>query len=191
MNLPYRLILASNSPRRKELLTRLNLKFEVRPVDVVEDYPDSLDIQDIPVFLSQKKANAFPLKEGELVITADTIVALNGDVLGKPSNTQSALIMLNKLSGTTHDVISGVTLRTTKRDIAFHDITQVTFKSLSDQEIEYYVEKCYPFDKAGAYGIQDWIGMIGIIKMNGSYYNVMGLPTHLVYQHLLELSNQS
>ncbi len=183
----YKIVLASNSPRRKELLSRIDIPFEVRVLDGIdESYPASLPTKQIASYISQKKANSYQLTMGddELVITADTIVVLGREIMGKPKDVASARQMLHKLSGKTHQVITGVTLTSKQRQISFSVETDVTFKMLSDEEINYYIDRYHPFDKAGAYGIQEWIGHVGVTGMNGSYFNVMGLPVQRIYEAL-------
>ena len=184
---PYHIILASNSPRRKELLSGLDIPFDVRVIDGIdESYPDDLPTPGIAQYISQKKAAAYRLSmaSDELVITADTIVVLGTHVMGKPHDAAEAQAMLRELSGRTHQVITGVTLTTTDRQTSFSVITDVTFKAFTDDEINYYVSNYRPFDKAGAYGIQEWIGHIGVTALNGSYFNVMGLPVQRIYEAL-------
>jgi septum formation protein len=184
---PYHIILASNSPRRKELLAGLDIPFDVRVIDGIdESYPDDLATHGIAQYISQKKAAAYRLSmaSDELVITADTIVVLGTHVMGKPHDAAEAQAMLRELSGRTHQVITGVTLTTTDRQTSFSVITDVTFKAFTDDEINYYVSNYRPFDKAGAYGIQEWIGHIGVTALNGSYFNVMGLPVQRIYEAL-------
>ncbi|MCH5308016.1 MAG: septum formation protein Maf [Prevotella sp.] len=184
---PYHIILASNSPRRKELLAGLDVAFEIRVLnDIDESYPVNLPTQEIAEYISKKKAEAYrhSMTADELVITADTIVVLGDEVMGKPRNEADACRMLRKLSGQTHQVMTGVTLTTLQRQQSFTVITDVTFKQLSDEEIQYYVCKYKPMDKAGSYGIQEWIGYIGVTALNGSYFNVMGLPVQRIYEAL-------
>ena len=188
----YKIILASNSPRRKELLAGIDIPFEVRVINGIdESYPDTLPTKDIAEYISKKKSAAYrqAMASDELVITADTIVVLGSQVMGKPKDADEACSMLRQLSGQTHQVITGVTLTTTERQISFSVETNVTFKVLSDEEIEYYVSHYRPFDKAGAYGIQEWIGHIGVTGMSGSYFNVMGLPVQRIYEALKTLQN--
>jgi len=185
--LPYKIILASNSPRRKELLAGLDVDFSVRVIpDIDESYPAELPTAHIAEYISKKKAHAYQqqMATDELVITADTVVILGQQVMGKPKDADEACDMLRQLSGQTHQVITGVTLTTTERTMSFSVETDVTFKTLSDDEISYYVEKYRPFDKAGAYGIQEWIGHIGVTALKGSFYNVMGLPVQRIYEAL-------
>jgi len=185
----YKVILASQSPRRKKLLKDLGLNFEILPVDVDESYPSHLKAQEIALYLSQLKANAFDfdkLCENCLIITADTIVWQDEQVLPKPKNEEDAILILNLLSGKSHEVITGVTIRTKEKMHSFYSNTKVYFKHLSAEEIEYYIANYQPFDKAGAYGIQEWIGYIGIEKIEGSYFNVVGLPVQRLYSELLK-----
>lgn len=181
------IILASNSPRRKELLAGLDVDFEVRVLDGIdESYPAELPVEDIAEYISRKKAVAYreTMGDDELVITADTVVVLGRQVMGKPKDDADACRMLQLLSGQVHQVITGVTLTTRERQRSFSVKTDVTFKELSEQEINYYVSRYHPLDKAGAYGIQEWIGHIGVTGLNGSYYNVMGLPVQRIYEVL-------
>ncbi len=183
----YRIILASNSPRRKELLAGLDLDFEVRIIkDIDESYPHDLPTKQIAEYISKKKAAAYlaTMAEDELVITADTIVVLGREVLGKPKNEADACRMLHELRGKTHQVITGVTLTTRDKQVSFSVETDVTFKVFTEEEIDYYVKRYQPMDKAGAYGIQEWIGYIGVTALNGSYFNVMGLPVQRIYEAL-------
>lgn len=184
-----KIVLASKSPRRQELLRGLGVDFELRTKDVEEDFPDHLQGGEIAMYLANKKANAFlsDLTSDELVITADTIVWVAGQVLNKAADKAEAQAMLRLLSGKTHEVITGVCLSTTDRRIAFTDVTEVTFAELSDDEIDFYIDHYKPFDKAGAYGVQEFIGYIGVTALKGSYYNVMGLPIQRVYQELKEI----
>jgi septum formation protein len=185
MNFPYQIILASNSPRRKELLGGLgfNFKIEVYPVD--ESFDQDINPQEVAEFLAKKKSFAFrDLKQNELVITADTTVVLDGQILGKPKDREEAIHMICELSGKKHEVISGVCLRTIEQHESFSEVTTVEFDDLKLNEIEYYVDHYKPFDKAGAYGIQEWIGQVGITSIQGDYYNVVGLPLHQLYTKL-------
>ena len=187
----YKIILASNSPRRKELLAGIDVPFEVRVIDGIdESYPDTLPTKDIAEYIAKKKATAYreTMAGDELVITADTIVVLGSQVMGKPHDAYEACSMLRQLSGQTHQVITGVTLTTKERQMSFSVETDVTFKNLSDEEIDYYVTNYQPFDKAGSYGIQEWIGHIGVTGMSGSYFNVMGLPVQRIYEALKTFS---
>ena len=185
----YRLILASRSPRRKQLMDELGLKFEVIVRDYEEQYPKDLKGEEIALFLANGKAGLFrsELNDNEIVITADTIVWCRQKVLGKPVDKKDANKMIRELSGTTHEVITGVVLLSKNGERAFSETTRVTFDKLTDEEIEYYIEKCRPFDKAGAYGIQEWIGIAGCSRVEGSYFNVVGLPVHRLYRELLDL----
>jgi septum formation protein len=185
----YKIILASNSPRRKELLAGIDVDFEVRVIqDIDESYPADIPTKDIAEYISRKKAAVYQTRmaDDELIITADTIVVLDSEVMGKPHDEADASRMLHELSGRTHQVITGVTLTTTTRQQSFSVETDVTFKTLSDEEINYYVQRYKPFDKAGAYGIQEWIGHIGVTGLQGSYFNVMGLPVQRIYEALRE-----
>ena len=185
-----KIVLASNSPRRRELLGALEVDFEVRTLDGIEEsYPQGLTMTGIPEHISSRKAMAYALADDELLITADTIVYLDGEVLGKPANAKDACAMLRKLSGKTHQVITGVTLRTVDRSHTFSCVTEVTFAQLAEEQIKHYVDNYAPFDKAGAYGIQEWIGYVGVTKINGSYYNVMGLPVQRLNQELTAFMN--
>ena len=189
LKLDYHIILASNSPRRRELLSGLGLDYEVRTLPGIdESYPDTLQGEEIPVYISSKKASAYldALKDNELLITADTIVWLDGRVLGKPADEDEACQMLRDLSGKTHQVITGVTLATTTFQKSFASVSQVTFASLTEEEISYYVTHYHPMDKAGSYGVQEWIGFIGVERIEGSYFNVMGLPVQRLYRELKE-----
>ena len=186
----HRLILASASPRRRELLADCDLDFVLaEKFECEECYPADLAAEKVAEYLSQLKSNAYPhtLGEGDILLTADTVVILGDKILGKPHSKVEAIEMISTLSGATHKVVTGVTLRTTKRTISFSAESLVSFRSLDTEEISYYVEKYRPMDKAGAYGIQEWIGYIGIEGIEGSFYNVMGLPTQRLYQALKEL----
>lgn len=186
----YRIFLASNSPRRKELLSGLGIPFEVRVNgDIDESYPSDLPPEAIPLHISRKKATAYlqTMSADELIITADTVVVASGEILGKPVDASDAHRMLRLLSGTTHQVITGVCLTTTDHQVAFSVTTDVTFKDLSDEEIHYYIDHYRPYDKAGAYGIQEWIGYIGVTGLHGSYFNVMGLPIQRIYEELRKM----
>lgn len=182
----YNYILSSKSPRRQELLRSLGVDFQVILKEIEEDYPEVLYKEQIPVFLAKLKAKHFlnDLKENDLLITADTIVWFNDEVLGKPENETEAIKTLQKLSGHEHQVISGVCLTSVQKQKSFYSVTNVQFKQLSLNEIEYYVSEFKPFDKAGAYGIQEWIGYIGITHIEGSFYNVMGLPIQQLYTEI-------
>lgn len=183
----YHIILASNSPRRRELLAGLGLDFEVRTLPGIdESYPDSLEGSHIPLYIARKKAEAYRtyLHKDELMITADTIVWLDRRVLGKPRDEAEAVQMLRDMSGRTHEVYTGVCLTSSARQRSFTVGTRVRFAQLCDEEIQYYVSHFHPLDKAGAYGVQEWIGYVGVEYIEGSYYNVMGLPMQRLYQEL-------
>ncbi len=183
----YKIILASASPRRRELMSGLDVVFEVRTLpDVDESFPDSLQGGEIPLYISQKKAAAYRefMAPDELVITADTIVWLDGKALGKPADEDDARKMLRHMSGKTHNVYTGVTITTATASVSFTACSNVTFASLGDEEIDYYLSKYRPMDKAGSYGVQEWIGYIGIENIEGSYFNVMGVPVQRLYNEL-------
>ncbi|MDL2244223.1 Maf-like protein [Parabacteroides sp. OttesenSCG-928-J18] len=183
----YKIILASNSPRRKELLGGLNLDFEVRIIpDIDESYPEEMPVEAITGYVAQKKAEAYlpTLAGDELLITADTIVSLGGTILGKPADREDAIRMLGELSGRQHEVITGVCVYTRKKQLTFSVTSTVRFGTLTEEEITYYVDNYRPYDKAGAYGIQEWIGYIAVEAIQGSFYNVMGLPIQRLYQEL-------
>lgn len=181
-----KIILASKSPRRQELLKGLGLNFEVRTKDIEETYSADLRAEDVPVFLSEKKANEFlhELKSGEIIITSDTIVIHQGKILEKPKSKEEAHEMLRRLADSEHIVVTGVCIQSLEKKIVFSDLTLVEFSALTDEEIDFYIENYKPFDKAGSYGAQDWIGFVAIKKLTGSYFNVMGLPVHRVYAEL-------
>ena len=186
----HRLILASASPRRRELLADCDLDFVLaEKFECEECYPADLEAEKVAEYLSQLKSNAYPrpLCEGDILLTADTVVILGDKILGKPHSEAEAVEMISSLSGATHKVVTGVTLRTPSQTISFSAESLVSFRALDSEEISYYVEKYRPMDKAGAYGIQEWIGYIGIEGIEGSFYNVMGLPTQRLYQALKEL----
>lgn len=183
----YEIVLASNSPRRKELLQRMGVNFKVRTLfGIDESYPDSLRGEDIVCYISRNKAKAYQssMAPNELLITADTIVYVDGEVMGKPKNAEQAKEMLHKLSGKTNQVITGVTIVTAKRTENFGVTSQVKFTNITDEEINFYVDNYLPFDKAGAYGIQEWIGIVAVEEIKGSYFNVVGLPVQRLYQKL-------
>lgn len=183
-----KIILASNSPRRRELLKGLDVDFGVEVIKGIEEaYPNNLPVEQIPQYIAREKASAYNVKDNEVLLTADTIVVLNGEIMGKPHDHADARRMLHELSGHTHHVITGVCLTTTKKQKVFAETTAVTFRELSDSEIDYYIDKYRPFDKAGAYGIQEWIGYVGVSRIEGSFYNVMGLPVERVYEELKAL----
>lgn len=191
----YSVVLASNSPRRKELLSGLGVNFSVKTLpDVDESFPDTLKGEEIPLFIARKKADAYKVlfssvtsnevEEPLLVITADTIVWLEDEVLGKPANATEARAMLSKLSGKKHQVITGVCLTTASWQKSFAAVSEVQFSSLTEEEMDYYIQNYCPYDKAGAYGVQEWIGFIGVESIKGSYFNVMGLPIQRLYREL-------
>lgn len=182
------IILASKSPRRQELLRLMDIDFRIVLKDVDESYPDHLSPEEIAVYIAEKKAKAFDESvNDEIVLTADTIVSIDGHILGKPETTDHAAEMLSMLSGKVHRVITGVCLLYKHQYNLFYDVSEVFFRKLTEQEIRFYVDKYQPLDKAGAYGIQEWIGLIGIERINGSYTNVVGLPTEKLYQQLMRL----
>jgi septum formation protein len=182
----YHIILASQSPRRQELLRGLNISFEVKVIEVEETYPKGLVGVDIPMYLSEKKANAFNglMDENTMMITADTIVWHEGKVFGKPTDRKNATAMLKALSGKTHQVITGVCISTLQKRKVFSVISEVRFASLNSSEIDYYLDNYQPYDKAGSYGVQEWIGFVGVEFIEGSYFNVMGLPIQRLYNEL-------
>jgi septum formation protein len=182
----YEIILASKSPRRQQLLTDLGIKFRVQPMDIPEIFPEGLGMTEVPVYLAELKAEAFRpfLENHQLIITADTIVWLDGEVLNKPADYADGFRMLRNLSGKKHQVVTGVCLLSPEKKVSFYASTDVWFKELSDEEIHHYLEHYKPYDKAGAYGIQEWIGYIGIYHIEGSFFNVMGLPVQSLYEHL-------
>ncbi len=192
MNFHRPLILGSNSPRRKQILTDAGYSFTVRVSDADESFSPHLSKTEIPEFLAYQKALVLQpgLKEQEVLITSDTIVYNKGLVLNKPADHQEAFEMIKSLSGVTHEVVTGVSICDKEKTVLFHDIAEVTFRTLKDNEINYYIENFKPYDKAGAYGIQEWIGMIGIARFNGSFYTVMGLPIHRVYEELGKFSSE-
>ncbi|MBR1720032.1 MAG: septum formation protein Maf [Phocaeicola sp.] len=186
----YRIILASNSPRRKELLAGLGIPFEVKTLPGIDEaYPDTLNPSEVAEYISREKANAYAdrMEDDELLITADTIVVSGDEIMGKPENSADACRMLHRLSGTVHQVYTGVTLTTLNMQRSFTAATDVRFAKLTDEEVNYYVETFRPFDKAGAYGIQEWIGYVGVESIHGSYFNVMGLPIQRLYQELKKI----
>ena len=188
----YNVVLASNSPRRKELLGDLGIEFQVRTIKGIdESYPDDLPVLEIAEYISRKKAHAYraEMHPDELIITADTVVILGDEVLGKPKDADDACRMLRELSGKTHKVVTGVTIVTTDATRSFSAVSDVEFAELSDEDINYYVDNYRPLDKAGAYGIQEWIGCMGVRNINGSFYNVMGLPLHRLYTELNTMLN--
>lgn len=183
-----KLLLASQSPRRKELLTSLGFEFEVVKIDCEEILPGDIKIGEAAAYLSELKAEAFrELTTDEVLLTADTVVAAEGQILGKPKDENEARQMLRTLSGKTHQVYTGISIKTIDKTYTETDVADVEFDEITDDEIEYYIQNYKPFDKAGSYGIQEWLGMAKIRKMNGSFYTIMGLPTHLVYKILNEI----
>lgn len=183
----HKIILASGSPRRQQFLKELEIDFEIKLKEIEEIYPDHLQAEEITDFLAKLKASAFEneLKDNEVLITSDTIVWLDNKALGKPIDASHALRMLTEMSGKTHKVITSVCIKSTKKEVVFHEETLVTFTDLSLDEIEFYLKNYKPFDKAGSYGIQEWIGLVAIEKIEGSYANVVGLPTHKLYKELM------
>jgi septum formation protein len=184
-----RIILASGSPRRQQFLKELDVDFEIQLKDIEEIYPSHLKAEEITNFLAKLKASAFidDLQQNDILITSDTIVWLNDKALGKPKDYDDAFEMLTEMSGTTHKVITSVCIKTTDKEIVFYEETLVTFTKLSSDEIKYYLDNYKPYDKAGSYGIQEWIGLVTITKIEGSYANVVGLPTHRLYEELTKL----
>lgn len=184
-NASMRIILASKSPRRRELLAGLGFDFKVEVIDGInEDYPRHLRMEEIPQFIAKEKAAVCKIMQDDVLLTADTIVVLDNIIMGKPKNKAEACRMLQLLSGRTHHVITGVCITTMETQTTFSETTAVTFRELSEAEINYYVTHYQPYDKAGAYGIQEWIGYVGVTKIDGSFYNVMGLPVEKVYEIL-------
>lgn len=185
---PFQIILGSASPRRQELLKSLGFEFLIKPTHADETFPADLKAQEIPIYLAEKKADAYPeeLKENEILITSDTIVWCDGKVLNKPVNFVEGKKMLETLSGKMHEVFTAVCLKSGNKQTTFYDVSKVYFKKLKIEEIEYYLTNFSPYDKAGGYGVQDWIGYIGIDKIEGSFYNVMGLPVKELYEELIK-----
>lgn len=183
----HKIILASGSPRRQQFLKELEIDFEIKLKEIEEIYPDHLKAEEITNFLAKLKASAFEneLQDNEVLITSDTIVWFDNKALGKPIDASHAVRMLTEMSGKTHKVITSVCIKSTKKEVVFHDETLVTFTDLSLDEIEFYLKNYKPFDKAGSYGIQEWIGLVAIEKIKGSYANVVGLPTHKLYKELM------
>lgn len=183
---PFKIILASKSPRRQELLWNLGIEFRLLVPGTDESYPDEVPVRMVPAYLSEKKANeaAVFMKADELVIAADTVVLFENRIIGKPADTEEAKQMLQWLSGSMHEVITGVTLKTQEKQVTFSELTKVYFRKLTSEMIEFYVNKFQPLDKAGAYGVQDWIGYVGVEKINGCFYNVMGLPVSRLVKEL-------
>ncbi|MCF8233269.1 MAG: Maf family nucleotide pyrophosphatase [Bacteroidales bacterium] len=182
----YEIILVSKSPRRRNLLKALGLKFSTDAVDLDESIPANMPTEKAALFLAEKKASTYQIKNNQLIITADTIVCLGDEVLGKPAGRKEAQQMLRKLSGNVHDVITGVCIKTSEKQFLFSSTTEVHFKELCEKEISHYIDVYKPYDKAGSYGIQEWIGYIGIDYIKGSFYNVMGLPVQKLYKELLK-----
>lgn len=186
----YNIILASGSPRRQQFLKELDLDFEIRLKEVEEIYPETLKASQITDYLAELKASALieTLSDNDILITSDTIVWLNDKALGKPKDYNDGFEMIKSLSGNTHEVITSVCIKTVAKSYTFNEVTKVTFNKLTDDEIRYYLDNYKPFDKAGAYGIQEWIGLIAITKIEGSYANVVGMPVDKVYQHLIKFT---
>ncbi|TXI69468.1 MAG: septum formation protein Maf [Flavobacterium sp.] len=182
------IILASGSPRRQQFFKEMDLHYTIRLKEIEEIYPEHLQAEEITNFLAELKASTFEneLKENDVLVTSDTIVWLNGKALGKPKDYDDAFQMLQQLANQTHEVITSVCLKSIEKTEVFHCVTKVTFANLSDEAIKYYLDNYQPFDKAGSYGIQDWIGLIGISKIEGSYTNVVGLPTEMLFQKLMQ-----
>ena len=183
-----KIVLSSNSPRRKELLGELGIDFEVRVIEGIDEtYPKELSVEEVPQYIAREKARVYIVGKDEVLLTADTVVVLGNEIMGKPHDEADAMRMLRQLSGKTHQVITGVCLKTSDKQVTFADVTDVSFADLTDEEIKYYVDNFRPLDKAGAYGIQEWIGLAGVTGINGSYFNVVGLPVHRVYAELKKL----
>ena len=189
MNLKFPLILASKSPRRQELLRQAGFSFQVQSKETDESFSADMPAEKVARYLAEKKAAAFKEElNNEILLTADTTVLIDGQVLNKPANREEAQSMLRKLSGRSHQVVSGACLLHKEEVSSFDDVTEVFFREISEQEIAYYIDSYQPYDKAGAYGIQEWIGLVAVEKIIGSFYTVMGLPVHEVYRHLKEYS---
>jgi septum formation protein maf len=183
-----KIVLSSNSPRRKELLGELGIDFEVRVIEGIDEtYPKELSVAEVPQYIAREKARVYIVGKDEVLLTADTVVVLGNEIMGKPHDEADAMRMLRQLSGKTHQVITGVCLTTNDKQVTFADVTDVSFADLTDEEIKYYVDNFRPLDKAGAYGIQEWIGLAGVTGIKGSYFNVVGLPVHRVYAELKKL----
>lgn len=191
MAVPSKILLASASPRRQSLLKEAAINFEVVVKSVSEDFPPDLKREEVALYLADKKAAAYDdeVRKGYTVITADTIVCFNNEILGKPADSEEAFEMLKKLSGNTHEVITAVCIRNSYETFTFYVSTTVEFRQLTESEINWYIANYKPFDKAGAYGIQEWIGLVAITRINGSYNNVVGLPVAEVYQHLIRITS--
>lgn len=186
-----KLLLASASPRRQELLSALGYPFDVVKIDCDESYPADLPVIDIAAYVSELKANAYiNLNPNDILLTSDTIVTLENEILLKPKDYNDAFMMLKKLSGKTHQVYTGITLKTLEETITQTDCASVTFDDISDEEIDFYINQYKPYDKAGSYGVQEWLGMSKIQSIKGSYYTIMGLPTHLIYKNLAKFKIQ-
>lgn len=185
-----KIILASKSPRRQQLLREAGFDFEIKTNSIEEIYPETLPIREVPAYLSALKADACEsfLEKDKVLLTADSVVIINNKIYGKPKDAEDAFQTIKALSGNIHEVITGVTLRTTDKSVTFSDVAYVHFDTLTDEEIRFYIHHYKPYDKAGAYAIQEWIGLTKIIKIDGSYYNIMGLPVQKVYQYLKEFS---
>ena len=183
-----KIVLSSNSPRRKELLGELGIDFEVRVIEGIDEtYPKELSVEEVPQYIAREKARVYIVGKDEVLLTADTVVVLGNEIMGKPHDEADAMRMLRQLSGKTHQVITGVCLTTNDKQVTFADVTDVSFAELTDEEIKFYVDNFRPLDKAGAYGIQEWIGLAGVTGIKGSYFNVVGLPVHRVYAELKKL----
>lgn len=183
-----KIVLSSNSPRRKELLGELGIDFEVRVIEGIDEtYPKELSVEEVPQYIAREKARVYIVGKDEMLLTADTVVVLGNEIMGKPYDEADAMRMLRQLSGKTHQVITGVCLTTNDKQVTFADVTDVSFADLTDEEIKFYVDNFRPLDKAGAYGIQEWIGLAGVTGIKGSYFNVVGLPVHRVYAELKKL----
>ena len=183
-----KIVLSSNSPRRKELLGELGIDFEVRVIEGIDEtYPKELSVEEVPQYIAREKARVYIVGKDEVLLTADTVVVLGNEIMGKPHDEADAMRMLRQLSGKTHQVITGVCLTTNDKQVTFADVTDVSFADLTDEEIKYYVDNFRPLDKAGAYGIQEWIGLAGVTGIKGSYFNVVGLPVHRVYAELKKI----
>ena len=183
-----KIVLSSNSPRRKELLGELGIDFEVRVIEGIDEtYPKELSVEEVPQYIAREKARVYIVGKDEVLLTADTVVVLGNEIMGKPHDEADAMRMLRQLSGKTHQVITGVCLTTNDKQVTFADVTDVSFADLTAEEIKFYVDNFRPLDKAGAYGIQEWIGLAGVTGIKGSYFNVVGLPVHRVYAELKKL----